>query len=136
MFLPPSSPFISSSTRLLPHSVTADTVQSGSRITPSSQSMENSTRANRATFPHIISSIHNLPTEFQETESTVSQEHRNKIRQGISKCFLSYATVMGSKHSCIIHPFFSFFLLAMLLWYQHVTVNILLREYKKKKQRN
>lgn len=40
MFLPPCSPFISSSTRLLPHSVTADAVQSGSRITPSSQSME------------------------------------------------------------------------------------------------
>lgn len=102
----PSSPFISSSTRLLPHSVTADAAQSGSIIIPSSPSTENSTLANRATFPHIIRSIHNLPTEFQETEDTVSQEHWNKMRQGTSKCFLPYAALRGSKHSCIIHFFF------------------------------
>lgn len=131
VFLPLSSPFISSSTRLLPHSVTAHAVQSGSRIIPSSWSMENRTQANRAIFPHIICGIHNLPTEFQETEGTVSQEHWNKIRQGTSECFLPYAALMGSKHSCIIHQFF-FFFLPVFSWYQHVTANILLWGYKKK----
>lgn len=95
--------------------------------------MENSTRANRATFPRIIPGIHNLPTEFQETEGTVSQEHWNKIRQGTLECFLPYAACTHGIETFLYRsPIFFFFLLAMLLRYQHVTANILLWRYKKK----
>lgn len=75
--------------------------------------MENSTLANRATFPHIACSIHKLPTEFQVTEGIVSQEDWNKIRHSTSECFLPYAVLMGAKRSSIIQQFF--FSLAMLL---------------------
>lgn len=138
MFLPPSSPFISFSTSShqflqLPPSVTADAVQSGSRITPSSWSMENSTQANRATFPHIIPGTHNLPTKFQET---VQSAKNSEIKSG-----RVYQSASGPMlHSWDLNILVSFtnlvFLLAMPLWYQHLTANILLWGYKKKKQRN
>lgn len=92
--------------------------------------MENSTLANRATFPHIACSIHKLPTEFQVTEGIVSQEDWNKIRHSTSECFLPYAVLMGAKRSSIIQQFF--FHLQCFSWHQHVTANVLLWGYKKK----